>query len=588
MKKSTDTRRRQLLLSLPIVLAAIVVIGAATLIRPADERVARASVMLEYERCYALEADGHPLLYLNDLALGSTRTDIATSPDSVMWHRRLVNGCMAYRFRLFPVCKGRILAADPDTQADSLLHALNARITAVTDSNIVQLANECDRLERIIKQLYYYLDVHNVSDEGYNRMATLAGNMTEEHNKRRRALATLRDARKKSSLRLTLQQRYTLLQRDTAADSVSRIPCEIVRRDTARRLVRLQAKDHFMPDGTKAIYDNFRTAGIIARVVGTPRMTRALVEYRGEVENGQRSGHGILVNHGNNTYYDGMWKDDRRNGFGLAIDSTGRLQVGEWQDNIYKGERLTYTDERIYGIDISRFQHDIGKHHYAIDWGKIRIHHLGTISQKRVKGTVDYPVSFVYIKSTEGTTITNPYYARDYADAQRHGFRTGSYHFFSLKSGAAEQARHFLRTASLNAGDFPPMLDVEPSAAQIQEYGGTEALSRSIRTWLTLVEQSVGVRPILYVGQSFVNKYLPDAPDIMRDYRVWIARYGEYKPDVQLAIWQLSPDGRVSGIQGDVDINVFNGYNDEYEDFIDAQCIKPHDNTGTSTSANNQ
>lgn len=76
------------------------------------------------------------------------------------------------------------------------------------------------------------------------------------------------------------------------------------------------------------------------------------------------------------------------------------------------------------------------------------------------------------------------------------------------------------------------------------------------------------------MSQQFVNKYLPSAPDIMRDYKVWIARYGEYRPDVRLAIWQLCPDGRVSGIVGEVDINVFNGYHDDFKKFLKTETVK--------------
>lgn len=82
------------------------------------------------------------------------------------------------------------------------------------------------------------------------------------------------------------------------------------------------------------------------------------------------------------------------------------------------------------------------------------------------------------------------------------------------------------------------------------------------------VKKATGKRPILYVSQQFVNKYLPLASDIKNDYPIWIARYGEYKPDVKLIFWQLSPDGRVKGIHGDVDINVFNGYKDKFNQFI--------------------
>ena len=88
-----------------------------------------------------------------------------------------------------------------------------------------------------------------------------------------------------------------------------------------------------------------------------------------------------------------------------------------------------------------------------------------------------------------------------------------------------------------------------------------------------MVQRKTGVRPILYINQMFVNKYLSLAPDIKRDYRVWIARYGEYKPDVRLTYWQLCPDGRVAGIHGEVDINVFNGYKSQFEKFIEEETI---------------
>ena len=55
---------------------------------------------------------------------------------------------------------------------------------------------------------------------------------------------------------------------------------------------------------------------------------------------------------------------------------------------------------------------------------------------------------------------------------------------------------------------------------------------------------------------------------------MWIARYSEYKPDVRLTYWQLCPDGRVAGIQGDVDINVFNGYQNQFEAFLEKETIK--------------
>lgn len=97
---------------------------------------------------------------------------------------------------------------------------------------------------------------------------------------------------------------------------------------------------------------------------------------------------------------------------------------------------------------------------------------------------------------------------------------------------------------------------------------------KHVRAWLSTVYKHIGVRPILYISQMFTKKYLPLAIDIQGDYFVWIARYGEYKPEIKLTYWQLSPDGKVRGIHGDVDINVFNGYKNQYELFLKKYCIK--------------
>ena len=95
-----------------------------------------------------------------------------------------------------------------------------------------------------------------------------------------------------------------------------------------------------------------------------------------------------------------------------------------------------------------------------------------------------------------------------------------------------------------------------------------------MRAFLNTVERGIHVRPILYVSQQFVNRYLSAAPDLKRNYQVWIARYSEYKPDVKLVVWQLSPNGRVSGIHGEVDINVFNGYRTQFEDCLRTETVK--------------
>ncbi len=273
------------------------------------------------------------------------------------------------------------------------------------------------------------------------------------------------------------------------------------------------------------------------------------------------------------TYYEGQWSHGVRSGFGFS--SRDRFfRVGEWRRDVFRGERLTYHDGRVYGIDISKYQHVQGRKRHGIAWDRLRITHLGTLSDKRVSGKVDFKVSFIFLKSTEGRTLLNPYYAADYAAARRHGYTVGTYHFFSHLSPAADQARHFLAHSRVGKGDLPPVLDLEPLPSQVEAMGGAEGMWRRVRVWLEMVEKATGMRPILYISQMFVNRWLDAAPDVKAAYPVWIARYGEYKPDVRLWIWQLAPDGRVSGIVGETDINVFNGYAAEFERWKESVCKK--------------
>lgn len=273
-------------------------------------------------------------------------------------------------------------------------------------------------------------------------------------------------------------------------------------------------------------------------------------------------------------YYQGNWRNGQRDGFGFAVSERNIVQAGIWKRDRFQGEQIIYTANRVYGIDISRYQHEIRRRVYRIDWKDLRITSLGTASRKRIHGQQDYPVSFIYIKASEGISVRNHYYAADIAAARRRGIPAGAYHFFSTRRSGKAQARYFLQQARPRRGDLPPVLDVEPYDSQIRAMGGIDALFREVTSWLQAVEQRCGTKPILYVSQNFVNKYMEHAPAALGGYQVWIARYGEYKPYVRLLYWQLAADGRVKGIRGAVDINVYNGSRAQFEEFVRTACVK--------------
>ena len=124
------------------------------------------------------------------------------------------------------------------------------------------------------------------------------------------------------------------------------------------------------------------------------------------------------------------------------------------------------------------------------------------------------------------------------------------------------------------AAAFPvPVIGVVSKAdiateKQIAQMGGEAQLFREVMVWMRRVEQACGRKPVLYVGQQFVNNHLVHAPAALRSHDVWVARYGAYKPYVRLLHWQLTPYGRVNGIKGEVDINVFNGTRRQFEEYL--------------------
>ena len=202
----------------------------------------------------------------------------------------------------------------------------------------------------------------------------------------------------------------------------------------------------------------------------------------------------------------------------------------------------------IQGIDISHYQGNI-------DWMALR----NAMINKD-------PVRFVIVKATEGATMIDENFRDNFYQAREYGFIRGAYHFYSTKSSARTQAQHFLSEVKLEDGDLPPILDVEhkPADKSVEEF------QREVLTWLHIVEDRYHVKPILYTYYKFKEQYLSD--NRFNDYPYWIAHYYvekmEYKGEWKF--WQHTDAGKVSGIKGYVDFNIYNG---SYYD-LKQLCIK--------------
>ena len=282
------------------------------------------------------------------------------------------------------------------------------------------------------------------------------------------------------------------------------------------------------------------------------------------------SGEGVLTG---SSYYEGEWSEGKRHGFGIALVPGKITSIGVWRNDAFRGERIVFNSDRVYGIDIARYQHELGSRTFPILWKSLRLVNLGVKYKKNIDGSTSFPISFCYIKASQGVKTTNQYNDDDATNARKYGIKVGQYHFFSPMSGKS-QAEWFLQNASLRKGDLPPMLDVELQTKQIEAMGGSDAMLREMVEWVRIVKARCHTNPVLYLNQSFVDKYMVDAPQELIECPVWVARYSEFRPYVRLAFWQLSDDGRVLGIRNKVDIDIFNGSVEQFESFVREHSIK--------------
>lgn len=446
--------------------------------------------------------------------------------------------------------KTLILLAATTTVALGLFYACNTQPPRIPDKVEVRVyqrvQKDSQQLADQLREMDYYMRTHDVTDEGYNLIAqyhTLLTRMAQTVDQPGVPTKTV-------TVRIAAKDRLLPAVRIAGGYwkaghfHVGRVNGPVILRDSLGRIVRAE-------------YD----ADTIVKAVRTD----SLGTYRGQMDRHLQAWGQGTYDALDGAHYEGFWEDDQRSGFGFESSPHHQVRIGTWKKGRFLGEKLRYTAERIYGIDISRHQHEKGRKRFGINWKQLRITSLG---HRHPTDGQTFPVSFVYIKSTEGTTIRNRYFMSDYAQAKKQGLHVGAYHFFSLKTPALTQATFFVNHTLFREGDFPPVLDVEPTDAQINAIGGDEVLMQRIRIFMEYVEKRTHMRPILYVNQMFINKHMQHAADIKQNYNVWIARYGEYKPDVKLVYWQLSPEGRVSGITGPVDINVFNGYQGQWDEFL--------------------
>lgn len=199
------------------------------------------------------------------------------------------------------------------------------------------------------------------------------------------------------------------------------------------------------------------------------------------------------------------------------------------------------------------------------------------------------PADFVIVKATEGTTYVSPEADTQYQGAKSAGRLLGVYHF-ATGAGAVGEAKFFLSNVQGYLGEAVLFLDWE-GAVVTQGVGYAKA-------FLDYVYQQTSIRPLIYMSKSVTNSY--DWSTVSANYGLWVAQYADsnttgYQDDPWTdakgygswsgpAIFQYASTGRLSGYDGNLDLDKFYGDATAWHTFAKSDKVNPNPEPETPKS----
>lgn len=237
--------------------------------------------------------------------------------------------------------------------------------------------------------------------------------------------------------------------------------------------------------------------------------------------------------------YTGWQKLD---GHTYYFDKDGKYVTGE---QVIQGAKYSFDSEGrlstgsgVLGIDVSKWN--------------------GSINWQAVK---DSGVSFVIIRcgfrgSSEGALVEDANFRTNIQGATNAGLKVGVYFFTQAVNEveAVEEASMVLNQIQGYNISYPVYLDVEPSG------GRGDSIDAGTRTavcqaFCKTIANS-GYKSGIYANKTWLGSKINTAS--LTNYKIWLAQYAAAPSytATRYDMWQYSSKGSVSGISGNVDMNI--------------------------------
>ena len=178
----------------------------------------------------------------------------------------------------------------------------------------------------------------------------------------------------------------------------------------------------------------------------------------------------------------------------------------------------------------------------------------GHINYSEVKNS---GIEIVYIKSSQGTNITDAYFKTNYDNAKANGLKIGFYHYVMARSNeeAIKEAEYFATVISDTSPDCKLAMDFE-------NFGNLnkEEINSISKTFLEKTKELTGKDMIIY--SDAYNAKHTFSKELANEYPLWIAEYGVNRPteNINWNSWtgfQYTNSGRINGIPARVDRDKF-------------------------------
>ncbi|MBQ9148406.1 MAG: glycoside hydrolase family 25 protein [Oscillospiraceae bacterium] len=221
----------------------------------------------------------------------------------------------------------------------------------------------------------------------------------------------------------------------------------------------------------------------------------------------------------------------------LDLNPYGKLDF-----QYYDGYLTCLWGESIVGIDVSAHQQEI-------DWDAVA-----------AAGVKFAMIRVGYRGYGNGAIVEDSYARANIKGALKAGLEVGVYFFSQALNTeeAAEEAAFVLNFIKDYNITMPVVYDwehVTSETARTAEMNDPEILTACAQTFLGAVEEA-GYWPVMYFN-TLQSRSIFNLVDL-QEYDFWLALYSDRMTfPYQIEMWQYTCTGKIQGIQGNVDINIY-------------------------------